>query len=54
MLHQDLFSSVLDVDDFDELEAAVAVEVDEEEEVVLAGVVPPELQYLLYHVEIRA
>ena len=37
---------VADIDDFDVLEAAVAVEVDEEvdEEVVLVVVVPPELQ----------
>jgi hypothetical protein len=40
-----LFSSVLDVDDFDELETAVAVEVEEVvEEEVLAVVEPPELQ----------
>jgi hypothetical protein len=45
VLHQDLFSSVLDVDDFDELETAVAVEVEEVvEEEVLAVVEPPELQ----------
>jgi hypothetical protein len=44
--YQDLFSSVVEVDELDVLEPAVAVEVDEEVVLVLAIPlsVPPELQ----------